>query len=68
MFASVLQERSHEIARLLRSEDGKYFLAWINEQIQCHTSQLKGLSEPITIGRSQGRLEILDKLLTMREE
>jgi len=62
------EQRDHKIARLLRSEDGKELVTWLNEQSYREMAQLKGVRDPVDIGRCQGKLDIIDRILRMREE
>lgn len=62
------EEREERITRCLRSDDGKALISWINEQLARNQIQLEGASEPIEIGRWQGRVETLKKLLKLKED
>jgi hypothetical protein len=56
------------IARLLRSDDGKLLLAKIDAWYRTDLNCLKSASEPLLIGRYQGRIEALERLYKLREE
>lgn len=59
-------EISDKIARLLRSPEGKIFMQRLEERrTRCYGS-LRENSELLQIGRSQGRVDILDWILSMR--
>lgn len=57
-----------KIARYLRLEDGKPFLAKIADRLNRCQSSLQGNSEVIEIGRSQGRIDILNWILSLKED
>lgn len=51
-----------------RNEDGKSFLEYIRQKYVQEDRQLRSASDLITIGRYQGKLEILEWLIKLREE
>jgi hypothetical protein len=57
-----------KIARLLRTDDGKLLLEKVDNRHKWHIKNLQVAHDLIEIGREQGRLEILEWLLTMRED
>lgn len=57
-----------KISRYLRLDDAKPFFEKIADRRNRVIGSLQGNSELIEIGRSQGRLEILNWILNLREE
>ena len=62
------EQQADKIQRCLRSEEGKFLVSWLNEQLYRDQTQLEGASELIEIGRWQGRVETLRKILKLKEE
>lgn len=56
-----------KISRYLRQDDGKRFWEVIQNRRWQVSNALKNNSELIEVGRSQGRLDILDWLLSLKE-
>lgn len=57
-----------KIQRFLRLTDGKPFFERLEERRSRAYSSLRSNSELIEVGRSQGRIEILEWIMNMKEE
>ena len=61
-----IREEAEKISRFLRQDDAKLFLEHVSDRYRKCVSSLRGNSELIEVGRSQGRLEILDWILKLK--
>jgi len=57
-----------KISRFLRLDDARPFLAKVEDRRNRCLGSLRGNTELIEVGRSQGRIEILDWILSLKEE
>jgi len=62
------QVQLDKISRFLRLDDAKPFLEKLVDRRNRCFGSLQGNSELIEIGRSQGRIEILNWILNLKEE
>lgn len=62
------KEKKHIISRLLRSEDGKTFVAWLVDRQNKDHRQLQAACDLLEIGRYQGSLNTLEQILNLKEE
>lgn len=54
--------------KLLRQDDAKSFVERLQERRQEEYSRLKNASDLVQIGRGQGRVDILEWLLSLKED
>jgi hypothetical protein len=57
-----------EIRHALSSPGGQVFLEGLREWREYHIGRMKNAKDLLELGRAQGALEVVDRLLNLREE
>ena len=62
------QLEKQRIARLFRTDDGKLFIQRIRKEYDIQARQIASAREIVDVGRCQGKLDVLDWILSLLEE